>query len=309
MNPTILWDGLKTNTPLFRYLPLTALLSLLKGQIFVPSLKQLQDSSDPTEGSLPSTCPRFENAWGRFANSTEEELHQVITPVEYECIRSLHDQARHGRETPLPVPTHEIISTVSNTRGVLCFQRNGSENMAMWRIDAQDGARIETDAAGLESIKPPSGSERFLGSIRYVETGEDLEKEDIRLIARPYLFKQRCYEFEQESRWIIAYPSGWEGHFLSVDPKDLIKTVRLSPFIRMADAKILMELIRDYLPAATIEHSGSRFLNPLNQIRMPVPLGKALEIMKHPWSSQGGAFATGSLRNVAQNTSTPNQAQ
>jgi hypothetical protein len=151
----------------------------------------------------------------------------------------------------------------------------------MWQLYAKDGVLIETNAHRLESIQTPGESEAFLARIRYCEIDDEFNQDDIQLLARPYLFKLKCYGFEREARWVVTSPSGWTGQPLPVDPKILIKKVRFSPFMPSGAAALLKEFSRPFLATDDIEQSQSRVVEPLDQVGAPITIEEALKGRGH----------------------------
>lgn len=273
MNSVICWDGLTPETPLVRYLRMSAFLALLKGQLFVPSLRQLQASCDPTEGLLSSTSRTFPLAWGRFLAATEGALGEWLHPEEINSLREVRERALRN---PTELPTEDLTEAIALSRGILCFHLKREEDMAMWQIYARDGVLIETNPGSLDAIQVPVNSPAHIGRIRYHKVGDDLEKDAIPLIARPYFFKLKGYEFEQEARWAVVTKPAKAGTLLPVDAKKLVRRVRFSPFMHRSEARLLAELCRPFLDTDDIKQSPSRAIDPLDQYGMPVPLGRIL---------------------------------
>lgn len=268
-----LWEepDLTPDTKIVRYMRLSAFLSLLKGRIFIPMLRTLQQELDPTEGLLTSTFPNFVMALGAFAAS--ENLSEWLHPAEYESIKDIHSKAFKTQALPDVV---ELTSRLEETRAVLCFHRQPAEVMAMWQIYARDGVAIETTPRQLDkAVTFPAGSYPHLAKINYHNEGDqDLEKRAIPLIARPYLFKLKCYEFEDEVRLGMVTKLSAEklkGVHLDVDARSMITGVRLSPFMHRTEAKDIISFCQPLLPGCDIRQSSKRNIFPAQRYGVPFP--------------------------------------
>lgn len=261
MASTIFWDGLKPDDPLVRYMRLSAFLSLVKGHLFIPSLETLQQSSDPTEGLLSTTSISFPLALAKFTATPTKDMGQWLFPEEIKSIENLHGEARNGQPNSIVV---RLAEQIARTRAVLSFYARREENMAMWQIYARDGVAIETSPASLEAIDLPCHSVPHLARVRYHNVGDDLEKDAIPLLARPYLFKLKCYEFEQEVRWaMVKLPEG-QGIMVQVNPREFVKRVRFSPFMHPSEANVIADLCRPLLDTTDICQSATRRIDPPN---------------------------------------------
>ena len=274
MKPKILSDDLHPETPLVRYLRMGAFLALLKGQMFVPSLRQLQTSCDPTEGLLSSTSQSFPDAWRRFVAATESQLLDVLDPAEAASISDVHKEAKGTGFLSL---TDKLTTTIALSRAILCFYTEQEEDMAMWQLYARDGVAIETTPSRLEAIEVDSKCAPHIARVRYNRVGDDLQKDSIPLIARPHLFKLNCYSFERETRWVLVTKPCEIGVLLKVNPRLLIKRVRFSPFMHPNEAKVLKELCKLFLDTTDVTLSPSRSISPVDRYGVAVTLGSILK--------------------------------
>lgn len=240
---------------MYRYMRLGAYLSLLKGDLFVPKLRTLRENSDPTEGQLLLTSESFVKAWSGFDQSCdwqgdlerfEEDSLQTISSEKDLSIR--------------PFLVENYYNHVADSRAVLCFCGSDQESMAMWQIFARDGVLIQTTCGALGEINLGSNKSSVLANIRYRNVGANLEKEYPQLVARPQLFKLKCYEFENEIRWFTSIEGSGPGLCLNIDSKRFVKKVVLSPFMFRNEADAVKRISESVLGQIDISQSSGRFI-------------------------------------------------
>jgi hypothetical protein len=131
-----------------------------------------------------------------------------------------------------------------------------SYSEAMWRVfsPGADGVRLRSTPSLLfESVALPSGSEAFVGRVRYLgdqeligvttKSARDADVGSARQLAQGLLVKRRCFSHEREIR-ILLVPRGnpalLTGRYLCpVDPALLVSQIMLHPCMSKARIKEL----------------------------------------------------------------------
>jgi hypothetical protein len=245
---------------LWRYVPLSSLFLNLAGKIYIPTIKELQES-DPKEG-LSAISPEW--IIGYLSDRAPEKLEAIIS--------SLPEESRNIVGLPGP---HTIADLQYNSRLIAdrwdkneteskcawCWHCSSHESAAMWKLYGEAGVAVQTTVRHIESL--PSEITFEIGRIQYCnkETGEaaSVNPEALQnqeLLTQSYFFKSHDYEFEAEVRLIIdAIPFGTSRLIENVDATKLIQRIVLSPWTHIDEFEALKEVITRICPGVAITRS------------------------------------------------------
>jgi hypothetical protein len=109
-----------------------------------------------------------------------------------------------------------------------------------------------------------------VGRVKYVRRqADDFDgtSNDPDWLYRPYYFKQKCYNYEREIRFVIGLYAGntlgLGGDLFVVDPNQLVEEVIVSPQFRIIEARALDYILREKFPWINIS------LSPLLSAKEP----------------------------------------
>ena len=215
---------------LWRYMRLSAFLMLLRGKVYVPTIAELR-RGDPNEARMISKETK-----AYFANLPEPDGNWLLghaTEQENKIIEASGTEAPQKARTFMRIWDREL----AERRAVWCWHHADIESMALWHMYGREGVAIKTTPTRLKNAFDPAFVDTALiGRVCYVDhTRPDTSAHHF---MRPYLLKQRCYEYENEVR--IVFPRNSEnpdgGRLLPVKPHELIGEVRISPHIPRSEA-------------------------------------------------------------------------
>ncbi len=240
--------ALNEETELWRYMRLSTLLMLLQGKVFIPTIEDLR-RGDPIEGRnlCKDTRAYFDGlseadlGWllGK-ANETERVVltNRSVSPFE---------KAR----TYVRIWDREL----AKRRRIWCFHQGSIESMALWNIYAKEGTAIKTTPGKIKNaFKTESVDTALIGSVQYVQHAR--REAEAHHCMRPYLLKQRCYQYENEVRVILPRDPDQkpEHRLLAIDPRELIEEIRISPHLPRSEAVEVKNCIESLLHQP--KHSG-----------------------------------------------------
>lgn len=200
-------DAIDSECPIWRYLDLPKLMSLLEDKaLYFSSVANL---GDPFEGSLP-------------AIDQQNEMDVVF-----------EDSADSGVPTGLWVeewnklgPDPRLVTFVN------CWHNNPNESAAMWRIyTSQDrGVAIVSSVERLQRVLP---AEVTVAAVRYLDWSQDSAQPRFATpdLLETALVKRREYSYEQELRAVCLDKSlaGQRGKKIVVDLNSLICKAIVAP--------------------------------------------------------------------------------
>lgn len=227
-----------------RYMSLQALMMLLAGRVFIPSIKKLQET-DPLESLLPSKCiPDFpQQCLSLHKKENAGWLNQAAKQTRLTTTHCEDIQQRH-----VEVWIHELAVR----RCIWCWYGDLEESMGLWNSYGARGVAVVSSLERIRKAFPAMGhiTKTSVGWVKYVnrllpDFGHSAKEPD--WIYRPYYFKQKCYDYEQEIRFVIGLYAGntleLGGDLFQVDPTQLIERVILSPQFRITEAMALGSIL------------------------------------------------------------------
>jgi hypothetical protein len=272
LHPDLQVDG---ETELIRYMKPTALLLLLAGKVFIPTLSKLQES-DRLESFVPSKIWSLYlrhpgvHPWQTLHNfiiASEQWLSSKADKNKPKVVREEGEEFKSGY---LDFLIKIWLRELSIRRCVWCWNRFKEESYAMWNLYGHRGVAVVSTLnridAALEAARPFKG---LIGSIKYVlprslfadpETLKDLptfySMWTVENLRRPYFYKDSGYRFEDEVRLVIAANGGvvaeTGGVLIDVDPKKLITKILASPELVESERRTLEALGTDILKAGSV---------------------------------------------------------
>ncbi len=224
-------------TKLWRYIRLSTLLLLLtKKRVFVPSIETLR-KHDPTEASV--LCGKTHS---HFRNLDKESV---------EWLATLRKKGTRG--DPLSIWMAQIVQR----RCAWCWHNAPIESMGLWHIYAKEGVAICTTPERLRRCLTPNKyfKAASIGSVEYHMRGTAVDGSDVTLL-RPYMIKQKCYEYEKEVRVIFPVTRQHRGGLtLPFHPSELIEEIAISPYMPQSEAAALRHLVTALYPTLRCEPS------------------------------------------------------
>jgi len=271
MNPRFLpGKEISLDTPLWRYMSLGAFFMLLqRNEIFVPSLKKLQES-DPKEmlirrHSLSGTIDRFVHS-ELFKKAKEwlKKKHRSRTGFDLD---SWCDEPNSNYHNPALIV--EWIEQLSMRRCAWCWfspskaPAHWTESMAMWSLYARNGVAVKATLGQIiAALGEPELNDILVAEVEYRSQGVPsalFDDEDY--AKRPFLFKSASYLYENEVRFVfrvnaIAVGSGLK---VNVDAKALLGQgeVIISPFVIPDEADALIQVAKGLLPGLAVAFRAS----------------------------------------------------
>jgi hypothetical protein len=198
-------------TPIVRYMKLSSFLMLICGRVFLPNLRKLQEI-DAHEGGLPSYL---------FGKSYGHHLRNLLEPHEVR-LRGKAEGLAPPKE-PNNSPNYDYfrfladiwLAELAKRRSVWCWNRYEHESYALWQLYGQRGVCLHSTVGrvkrALEKVGPFRG---LVAAISYALPrrlffiGEDTKPIESmtqpRFLERPYLYKEICYDFEKEVRFVFG---------------------------------------------------------------------------------------------------------
>jgi hypothetical protein len=240
-------NPLREGAPIVRYMSIQAFLMLLDGNVFIPSIRKLQEV-DPLESLLPSECiPEFSQLCLR--------LHE---PGNTEWLQKR--QVVNSNETETDVWLRELTTR----RCIWCWYSESEESMGLWNTYGARGVAVVSSLKrvrnGFSTIPHATGTS--VGLVQYVPRnaralGDTCNDPD--WLYRPYYFKHTAYTYEREIRFVIGLNSTNTqqsgGALFPVDPKQLIEKVIISPQFRLTEARAFASFLRKFDPDMCVELS------------------------------------------------------
>lgn len=235
--------------PIVRYMRLPSFFLLLRGRVFIPSIKELQ-RSDPFEAQVPTKCVR----------NYEIELRDLL----YDHFAWLFECAEAGERNYIEANRSTfqrgVVSVLSKIwlrelavrRCVWCWHASSTESMGLWHRYGNHGIAIESTVERVRralQIAAPVGTS--CGLVRY--TALDPNRADKRMLSeqwlkRPYYWKLNAYAYEHEFRALFeCHPEAVSagGIMMEVDTETLIQRVIYSPHFFRSEAVAIAKIVRD----------------------------------------------------------------
>jgi hypothetical protein len=252
-------DGeLPLEAPLWRYMKISTLLYLLiEGRSFIPKLSLLRQD-DVNEGRVS-----FQEPSCRVVLERQEALREASAWLLRPDGRDPH--WRRGSSLP-PNLVQCWHDELAGRRCVWCWHESRHECMAQWRIYAREGVAIRSDARSILNCLSSAGDVVY-GRIKYKNRQHQTSiDDDDGMIWFPYFVKQDSYSHEHEVRFSFQDDEpGWNGRSLETNVGDLIKEVRVSPYLVDSEATSVVNTIRRLLPTnleIEVSISGERSQDP-----------------------------------------------
>ncbi len=181
-------ESITDDTPLVRYMKLgTFLLLLLGNQMFLPTLRLLQNS-DRSEGNAPLVRASFydEKMWpivsahqDRLLNRSNRAIPPAVNEVRDQLIRVLTIES--WREQ------------LAVRRCVSCWNRSTRQIDFMWKIYGDRGVAVFSTVGRVRRALAEAGAEGIVSPVLYIPIEDTIPKPDFDLLcancSRPYLFK------------------------------------------------------------------------------------------------------------------------
>jgi hypothetical protein len=219
------------DTPLVRYMKLeTYLLLLLGDQIFIPTVKLLQQA-DRSEGLVP-----FLRGWANEILSILRQHEEwLLKEVKNHDLSSITDE-NVRREYKDALAEQSWRQELARRRCVSCWNRSEREIDFMWKIYGDRGVVVYSSVGRIRGALADAGAKGIVSPVLYIPTGDTISRPDYDLVnqnyARPYLFKDWSYWPEQEIRFVVEVdPRQAEplnGVLLQVSAKKIIDKVYFS---------------------------------------------------------------------------------
>lgn len=230
-----------------RYMKLSTFLLLTEGEIFIPSLKTLQQI-DPIEGRTADRSVRINS--GSNPGLTQRDAYDWLYSKGDRYDRDFID-IRIQQEADPTRRLHEIwMRELAIRRAIWCWYARRPESMAMWNTYGPHGiAIISTVGQVRAALHLPEDALTSVARINYVSSdGTDPRLVDPLWVNRPYYFKLDAYEHEHEVRFVIGcepVEANFRGGILRrVDASALMNEVLISPYVQLDEAFAIKSVIR-----------------------------------------------------------------
>jgi hypothetical protein len=239
--------------PIFRYVRLPALLMMLRGEAFIPTLAKLQET-DPRECRILRNGESFDM---HFSSIVKDPSRKWLAKKMPEWEREFISENLRG----FSVESHFVdtwLFQLARRRCIWCWYGGSGESMAQWQIYGNRGVVVRSSLANVrEAIRqdiPPECTS--VGFVRYENEGSLKAKtgqEITEWISRPYYFKDKAYEHEKEVRFALGVNPDLVdlrggGLSLKIAPEELIRGIMIAPDLFRSEAKsvkwMLQELIK-----------------------------------------------------------------
>jgi hypothetical protein len=261
------YSPITDDTPLIRYMKLeTFLLLLLGDQIFIPTLKLLQQA-DRSEGLVPLLRGRPDEILSILRQHEEWLLKEAGNPdvssIEDENVRRIHTDALAEESW-----RHEL----AKRRCVSCWNRSEKQINFMWRIYGDRGVAVFSTVGRIRRALADAGAKGIVSPVLYIPTEDTIPAADYDLLnqnyRRPYLFKDWSYSPEQEVRFVFEVDprqtKTLNGVLVQVSAKTIIDKVYFSRQIPSSE--------EDNLKKFVYERRFSRSFFPPGKEPRPRPL-------------------------------------
>jgi hypothetical protein len=263
-------DPIPDDARIIRYMNLQAFMTLLAGRVFIPSVKKLQET-DPLESLLPSECiPDFPQQCLRLQK--EENADWLDRPE-----KQLSQTSNQGGDMQRRFEVW--LRELAVRRCIWCWYGDSEESMGLWNSYGPRGVAVVSSVGRIRKAFPSMGhvSKTSVGRVKYVRRRADNfdgTSNDPDWLYRPYYFKQKCYNYEREIRFVIGLYAGntleLGGDLFVVDPNQLVEEIILSPQFRITEARALDSILREKFPWIRISLSPLLSVKELPEIRPTV---------------------------------------
>jgi hypothetical protein len=266
-----------SQTHLWRYTDLRKLMLLaVKRKVFIPTLSTLRRSRDPKETLLPSYSDET-LAFRLFEGKKGQEAWEWLVNQIEARRKDPHAAALQPRLLDMfwgdsflrpGIVLEEWLDQLSIRRAVWCWASpsdpqwptDSYESLALWNSYASSEIAIRTTfdnvRNAVEASKDLKNQEEGIAfRVKYRKQGYAINQlfnqPSTDQPFRPYAFKNRSYDYEQEIRIILCVNGHADAAGISVeiDPRLLLEggKVVISPHIPEAEGDELVELIRGML--------------------------------------------------------------
>lgn len=243
---------LVNDTTLWRYIKLSGLLNLLNGCAFIPKISELQ-KGDRNESKVTTQVDNT-SPIARSEVSHKENRDWLLSKSTWEgklltCSGSEQDPM--GRALLEQSLLEEIwLRELAKRRCAWCWHESAEESVAQWKIYGGEGVAIRSDVGAVLNSLCEIGAGVY-GRIKYLkrqhQSGIFEEYPDLKW--HPYFAKQKSYEHEKEVRFVFRDDrEQWLGCDLDIVFADLVKEIRVSPFLPASGATAVMKQIQRLLP-------------------------------------------------------------
>jgi hypothetical protein len=288
--------------PIFRYVRLPALLMMLRGESFIPTLTKLQET-DPRECRV---LRRWESFDMHFSSIVKDPSREWLFKKMPEWEKEFISENLRG----FSVESHFIdawLIQLARRRCIWCWYGGSGQSMAQWQIYGNRGVVVRSSLADVrEAVSENTPAEcTSVGFVRY-ENDASLRakttKEITEWLSRPYYFKDKAYEHEKEVRFtfgvnpdLVDVRGG--GISLKIAPAKLIREIMIAPDLFRSEAKsvkwMLQELtkgvgkipivISDLLAKDTtsselVDDWNEQMGKPFEAVDMDISSGEAVEL-------------------------------
>lgn len=238
-------ESVNVDTPLWRYMSLDKLISLLEGNnLFFTPLESYQNS-DPFEGYMPKVVfEAYSKAFGSEVKELENAQEQLKVKVGNNQAM-LNELSKIKSVTP---DFRELIKqtykTVTKGITVNCWHANSSESEAMWKLysDNGKGIAIKTSISSLVNSIEKFDQDLLIqiGAVKYLDFNDDkiCPKDCVTDGEMSPLLKRSSFSHENEVRLFTIPkidPSNVNNfkakpEFVQALAMDLIEGIYISPF-------------------------------------------------------------------------------
>jgi len=225
------------STPIWRYLTLPGLLSILQQRkLFFPAVWRMKD---PYDANLPKSVKRQYLEWYGLSSEDQPE--------------------------PRKITSDSIQLRVRGGTCISCWHCSSTESAAMWSLySLHHGVAIRSTVGRLVQALQATPREISIGMVRYVDFSRPNE-DDAWLWLRPEFVKRTSFEYERELRAVTldfdvqkrkGGPNELTGVAVEVDATALIERVYLSPVAESWIKDVIeLELPLHGLAAVEVKHS------------------------------------------------------
>jgi hypothetical protein len=251
-------DGRKTipdDLGIVRYMSLQALMMILTGRVFIPSIKSLRQM-DPLESLLPW---KFTRDFPSRCLKLHKKKNAKWLAQRPASSPNQNDQAR----------AETWLRELAIRRCVWCWFGSAEESMGLWNAYAPKGVAVISSIARVRKAAMDYTTGTSAGWVRYVD--QQGISNNRSALYRPYYFKHKCYSYEREIRFVIGSHAGdtleLGGDLFQIDPNELIAEVILSPQFRVSEAKAMDKMLRERFPWISVSLSPLLSAQELPELR------------------------------------------
>ncbi|MCL1115617.1 DUF2971 domain-containing protein [Shewanella basaltis] len=259
------------DTPLWRYMSLDKLISLLEDNILYFTPLDTYRNSDPFEGYMPKVA--FE-AFAEIFGSQVKELDKAHEQLKARAGKNADQLAELSKMKDgilaLSESTKHTYKTISKGITVNCWHANKSESEAMWKLYSDNGKGIAVKTSVSSLVKSIEHFQQDilvqLGAVKYLDFNDDqLSPKDCVTDGNlSPLLKRSSFSHENEAR-LFTVPKidtsnvndfKSKPEFIKTLALDLIEEVYISPFAGEPFVSSVKAICKKYsIPHETVKES------------------------------------------------------